>query len=83
MLASKCVKCGKHYVGWALSIPENQKCPYCKSTLAIHDDTIDLDVNYEDLYKSLYDHPNEWQELLQNTMTVSLRKGLPNTTSAN
>ena len=83
MLASKCVKCGKHFVGWSLEIPGNQKCRYCGSTLAIHDDAIDLDVNYEDLYKSLYDHPDEWQQLLRNTMAVYLREGLPNITSAN
>lgn len=83
MLASKCAKCGKHYVGWALSIPENQRCPFCKSTLAIHDDTVAFDLDFEKLYESLYDCPDEWQLLLRNSLTIHLMEGLPNITSVN
>ncbi len=83
MLASKCAKCGKYYIGWALSIPENQKCPYCGSRLAIHDNTVDLDVDYEELYKSLYNHHDEWLQLLEKTLAVYLRAGLPYVISTN
>ena len=83
MLASKCAKCGKHFVGWALSIPENQKCRHCGSKLAIHDETVDLDVDYEGLLQSLDNHQDEWQQSLEKTMAVYFREGLPNITSAN
>ena len=83
MLASKCAKCGKHFLGWSLSIPENQKCPYCGSRLMIHDDTVDLDVDYRELNKSLHNHPDEWQQLLEKTLAIYLRGGLPNTISTN
>ena len=35
MLTAKCKRCGERYFGWALSIPENQKCPQCGSNLVI------------------------------------------------
>jgi DNA-directed RNA polymerase subunit RPC12/RpoP len=83
MLASKCAKCGKHFVGWALSTPENQKCPYCGSKLAIHDETIDLDVDYSTLLQSVDSNQSEWQRSLEKTMAIYLNGGLPNITSAN
>ena len=83
MLASKCAKCSKHYFGWALSIPEHQKCPYCGSKLAIHDETIDLDIDYETLLQSLDNHREEWQESLEKTMAIHLNGKLPNVTSVN
>ena len=83
MLASKCAKCGKQFVGWALSIPENQKCPYCKSKLVIHDETVDLDVDYEGLLQSLDNRMDEWEQSLEKTLAVYFREGLSNVNSTN
>jgi DNA-directed RNA polymerase subunit RPC12/RpoP len=83
MLASKCAKCGKCFVGWALSVPGNQKCPYCGSKLAIHDDTVDLDVDYASLLQSIVNHPDAWQQSLERTLAVYFREGLPDVISAN
>ena len=83
MLASKCAKCGKHFVGWALSLPEHQKCPYCGSKLAIHDETIELDIGYENLLQAINSSPIEWQESLERTMALYLNSKIPDSTSAN
>ena len=83
MLASKCAKCKKHFVGWALSLPEYKICPYCGSKLAIHDETIELDVGYENLLQAINNRPIEWQESLEKTLAVYFRKGSPNISSAN
>jgi DNA-directed RNA polymerase subunit RPC12/RpoP len=83
MLASKCARCGKHFIGWALSIPENQKCPYCGSKLAIHDETIDHEIDYERLLQSIDTKQYEWQQSLERTLAVYFRDGLSNVTSAN
>jgi len=83
MLASKCAKCGKYFVGWSLAIPENQRCRYCGSKLAIHDETIYHEVDYEGLLQSVDHQPDEWQQALERTLAVYFREGLPNVTSAN
>ncbi len=83
MLASKCAKCGKHFVGWSLALPENQRCRYCGSKLAIHDETIDLNVDYGTLLQSMDSNQSEWQGLLEKTMAIYLNGGLPNINSAN
>jgi DNA-directed RNA polymerase subunit RPC12/RpoP len=83
MLASKCIKCGKYFVGWSLDLPENQRCRYCGSRLLIHDDTIPHYVDYGSILKSLDRKPDEWQRLLEQTLAVYFRDGLPNATSTN
>lgn len=83
MLASKCAKCGKHFVGWSLALPENQRCRYCGSRLAIHDDTVCHEVDYEGLLRSLDHKSDEWQQALEKTLAVYFRDGLPNFTSVN
>jgi len=83
MLASKCAKCGKFFIGWSLVMPENQRCRYCGSKLAIHDDTVHHEVDYGSLLKSLDHKPDEWQRSLEKTLAVYFREGLPNVTSSN
>ena len=83
MLASKCAKCGKHFVGWALSVPKNQKCPYCGSKLAIHDETIDLNVDYGTLLQPMDNRMSEWEQSLEKTFAVYFREGLSNVNSTN
>jgi DNA-directed RNA polymerase subunit RPC12/RpoP len=73
MLASKCTKCGKHFVGWSLSVPDNQKCPRCGSKLAIHDEAAELDLDYERLRQSMDTNLEEWQEALEKTLAVYFR----------
>ena len=43
MLVGKCTKCGKQYVGWALSSPEYQNCPHCEARLVIRN----MSENYQ------------------------------------
>jgi len=83
MLVGKCAKCGKQYFGWALSKRDNQKCPYCASTLAIYDEAVELDLDYESLRQSMDNNVEEWQQALERTLAVYFREGLPNVTSAN
>ena len=35
MLVGKCTKCGKRYIGWALSKTEERKCPVCGIRLVV------------------------------------------------
>ena len=35
MLVGKCTKCGKSYIGWALSRPEHHTCLECGAILLI------------------------------------------------
>ena len=35
MLEGKCLKCGAHYVGWALRFPRHQTCDKCGGALDI------------------------------------------------
>ncbi len=83
MLVSKCARCGKQYFGWALSNPEHQKCPYCGSRLAIHNEAIELDLDYDSLRQSMNNNLEEWQAVLEKTLALHLTGKLPNITSAN
>ena len=38
MLEGRCLKCGIHFVGWALLSPRNQTCPKCGAGLEITED---------------------------------------------
>jgi hypothetical protein len=40
MLTGECKKCGERYYGWALSMPEQQKCSKCGSKLTIGNDAM-------------------------------------------
>ena len=83
MFASKCAKCGKHRVRWSLSISEKRECPNCGSNLAIHDEIVELDLDYEALFQSLDNHQEEWQKALEKTIAIYLNGKLPNVTSVN
>jgi DNA-directed RNA polymerase subunit RPC12/RpoP len=83
MLASKCARCGKYFVGWSLAIPENQRCRYCGSQLAIHDETIYHEIDYERLLQSIDIKQDEWQQALEKTLSIYLNGRLTNVTSDN
>ena len=53
ILTGKRVSYGKVFVGWALSIPENQKWPRGGRGVAIHNETVDLDEDYEELFRPI------------------------------
>ena len=43
MLVGNCMRCGKRYVGWALSRPEHQVCLECGATLVVRN----MSENYQ------------------------------------
>ena len=83
MLASRCAKCGKYFIGWSLSIPESHKCPHCGSQLAIHDDTVCHEVDWDAILQSMDTHQDAGQYLIEKTVGIHLNGRLPNFTSAN
>jgi DNA-directed RNA polymerase subunit RPC12/RpoP len=68
MLVGRCTRCGKQYMGWALSRPEHQTCPDCGAKLVIRN----MSTNYQPDSKtpalSLGSSQGEWQELLERTL---------------
>lgn len=68
MLVGRCTRCGKRYIGWALSRPEHQECDYCGVKLIIRnmgvnyqlDDKIDIAIKRSG--------KEEWQEALEHTL---------------
>jgi DNA-directed RNA polymerase subunit RPC12/RpoP len=71
MLVGKCTRCGKQYVGWALSRPEHQECNDCGAKLVIRN-IRNIGNNYQSdnktLASSLRSGKEEWQEALENTL---------------
>ena len=46
MLEGKCLKCGYHFVGWALRFPRHQTCPKCGIGLEITEDGRKVSTGY-------------------------------------
>ena len=83
MFTSKCAKCGKYSVGWPISMPESQRCRHCGSNLAIHDEIVELNLNYAGLLQPLDTHQAECQEALGKPLAIYLNGRLPSITSTN
>ena len=69
MLVGKCPKCGKQYIGWALSIPEYQVCPVCGARLVIRNMHKNCQPDEKTLAASEIDGMVEWQESLENNLS--------------
>jgi DNA-directed RNA polymerase subunit RPC12/RpoP len=83
MFVSKCAKCGKHRTRWAIEIPRKSECPNCGSKLAIHDEIVGLDLNYDGLLQSRDTNQEEWQDTLGKTVDIFMSGKLPNVISIN
>jgi len=68
MLVGKCTKCGKRYIGWALSKPEHQTCPECGIRLVIRNMSENCPPDNETVAASQINGIAEWQEALENTL---------------
>lgn len=68
MLVGRCIKCGKHYIGWALQMPEHQVCPVCGSRLMIRNTGDNYKPGDETVAASQRGGIAEWQEALENTL---------------
>ena len=68
MLVGQCTKCGKRYVGWALTRPEHQRCNDCGIKLVIRNMGVNYQPDDEALAASLRSGKEEWQEALENTL---------------
>ena len=68
MLVGKCPRCGKRYMGWALSRPEHQECNDCGVKLVIRNTNVNYQPDGERLADSLRVRKEEWQEALENTL---------------
>ena len=79
----KCAKCGKHRIRWPLSIQERKECSHCGSNLAIHDEIVELDLDYVTLMQLRDRYQEEWQDDLEKTIAIHLNGKLPNVISVN
>ena len=68
MLVGKCTKCGKRYLGWALSQPEHQYCDDCGVKLIIRNMGMNNQPDDKIIAASLRSGKEEWQESLENTL---------------
>jgi len=62
MLVGKCTKCGKRYVGWALSRPEHQTCPDCGIRLVVRNMSENCQPDSETLIAGQRNGIAEWPE---------------------
>ena len=68
MLVGKCTKCGKRYVGWALSRPEHRKCPDCGVGLVVRNMTEKQQPDSATLMAAQTRGIAEWQDSLEETL---------------
>ena len=68
MLVGKCTKCGKRYIGWALSRQEHQMCPDCGARLIVRNMSEKYQSNTETVVTLKRDGIAEWQETLEDTL---------------
>ena len=68
MLVGKCTRCGKRYVGWALSRPEHQTCPDCTARLVIRNMGGKYQPDNVTVAASQRNEVAEWQESLEETL---------------
>jgi DNA-directed RNA polymerase subunit RPC12/RpoP len=68
MLVGRCTRCGKQYMGWALSRPEHQMCPDCGAKLVIRNMSTNFQPDNRTLAASVRSGKEEWQELLEKTL---------------
>ena len=68
MLVGKCAKCGKQYIGWALSQPEHQYCDDCGIKLIIRNMGVNYPIDDKIVTAINRSGKEEWQEALENTL---------------
>ena len=68
MLVGKCIRCDKRYIGWALSRPEHQMCPYCGTRLLVYDMDGEYQPDAQTTLSVQKDGIAEWQEALENIL---------------
>lgn len=61
MLVGKCTRCGKRYIGWALSRPEEQKCLECGTKLVVRNLSENYKPDIETAVAAQRDGIAEWQ----------------------
>jgi len=66
MLVGKCTKCGKRYIGWALSRPEHQNCPECGVSLVVRNMSEKYQPDTDTLINAQRNGVAEWQEVVEN-----------------
>jgi DNA-directed RNA polymerase subunit RPC12/RpoP len=66
MLVGKCTKCGKRYIGWALSRPEHQACLECGGRLVVRNMSEDRPPDTETAVNAQRNGIAEWQEVVKN-----------------
>ena len=68
MLVGKCTKCGKRYIGWALSRSEHQTCPDCGAKLIVRNMSENYQQDTKTVVASKKEGITEWQEALEDTL---------------
>ena len=68
MLVGKCMRCGKQYLGWALSKTEYQTCTNCGARLVIRKMSTNYEPDNNTPSAPLGTGKEEWQESLENTL---------------
>jgi DNA-directed RNA polymerase subunit RPC12/RpoP len=69
MLVGKCTKCGKRYIGWALSRPEHQACLECGGRLVVRNMNENYQPGTETVVTVQRTGIAEWQEALEDVTT--------------
>ena len=69
LLVGKCTKCGKRYIGWALSRPEYQNCPDCGVRLVVRNMVGKYQPDSETAIAAQRDEIAEWQEAREDETT--------------
>ena len=65
MLVGKCTKCGKRFIGWALSRPEEQKCTYCGTRLVVRNMVEGFQLDPETAIAAQRKGIAEWQDAME------------------